>query len=330
MKRIIKWAVVPMLLLTLAISFRLSAQLQDLCRSTSLRFDTALTAEQVKSAREYGETTEAPYLTFWGESEAWVSANTRGTKARQIVFNGGADLAYPLRYHSGSAPAVLEPNTCAVSTGLAWALWGADRVVGMELKIDGEEYRVSGVFEENTCHLIRWAEDGFTAVEIRDIPAKSDSYRYAKELAAACGLPLADGILWGHGISAVTSILPWLPLIIAGVSIAWYLLKKASHLPALFWGFLALGFVLALPAVLEAIPGWLVPTRWSDLDFWSRLWRTMGDRFVDFLTLNPTTMDTWRKLLIIQLLVLSVANTALSVAMSETVKSCTGAMRPTR
>ena len=62
---------------------------------------------------------------------------------------------------------------------------------------------------------------------------------------------------------------------------------------------------LALPAIIEVLPGWLVPTRWSDFGFYGRLWDTFCQRWHDLLMLSPTPMDAQRKALFLGLLLSS-------------------------
>ena len=98
MKRIVKWLIPLALLALMIISFSLSARLTELCPSISLRYDTPLTEKQVEWSRAYSEEYVAPYLTFWTESQTFVSIENMGTSAAQILYNGNPDLSYPVTY----------------------------------------------------------------------------------------------------------------------------------------------------------------------------------------------------------------------------------------
>ena len=145
-------------------------------------------------------------------------------------------------------------------------------------------------------------EEGFTAAEIPDVPRGEDSYRYCLDLAAQSGLGLPDGVLWGHGMAALGRLLPFLPLLLAFCFLASPFLGTLKRLPAVFWGILSLVLAMALPALLEIIPGWLVTTRWSDFSFYSRLLATFRDRWQALLLLSPTPMAAERKGLLLGLL----------------------------
>ena len=301
MKRIVKWLIPLALLALMIISFSLSARLTELCPSISLRYDTPLNKKQVEWSRAYTDEYDTPYLTFWTESQTFVSTQDMGASAAQILYNGDAGFSYPVTYRHGGAPG-MDRNSCSISVPLAWQLWQSDRVVGMTLQIDGKEYTISGVFESDDNRLFRWADSGFTAVEIPNTPKGEDSYRYALDLAAQSGLGHPTGILWGSGMAAIGRVLCWLPLALAGCFLIMPYLAQLKKIPGIVWAILILILVLALPAIIEVLPGWMVPTRWSDFGFYGRLWDTFWDRWHDLLMLSPTPMDAQRKALFLELL----------------------------
>lgn len=301
MKKITKLLIPVLLLGLLILSFSLAAQLAELCPSISLRYDTPLTEKQVEWSRAYTAEYDAPYLTFWTESQTYVSVEDMGASAAQILYNGDPEMSYPVTYRHGGSPG-MDQMSCSISVPLAWELWGSDRVEGMRLQIDGKEYTVSGVFEGDNNRLFRWGNSGFTAVEIPDTPKGEDSYRYALELAAQSGLGHPADILWGSGMADIGRMLCWLPLILAGCFLLCPLLAKVKRLPGILWAVLTLAVVLALPTIIEILPGWMVPTRWSDFGFYGRLLSTFLDRWQDLLMLSPTPMDARRKALFLGLL----------------------------
>ena len=301
MKRIVKWLIPILLLVLMILSFSLSAQLTELCPSISLRYDTPLTEKQVEWSRAYTDEYDAPYLTFWTESQTFVSTQDMGASAAQILYNGDPEISYPVTYRHGGAPG-MDRNSCSISVPLAWQLWQSDRVVGMTLQIDGKEYTISGVFESDDNRLFRWSDSGFTAVEIPNTPKGEDSYRYALDLAAQSGLGHPTGILWGSGMAAIGKFLCWLPLVLAACFLIMPYLAQLKKIPGIVWAILILVLVLALPAIIEVLPGWMVPTRWSDFGFYGRLWDTFWDRWHDLLMLSPTPMDAQRKALFLGLL----------------------------
>ena len=320
MKQIVKRLIPLALLALMIISFSLSARLTELCPSISLRYDTPLTEKQVEWSRAYTDEYDAPYLTFWTESQTIVSTQDMGASAAQILYNGDSEFSYPVTYRHGGAPG-MDRNSCSISVPLAWQLWQSDCVVGMTLQIDGKEYTISGVFESDDNRLFRWGDSGFTAVEIPNTPKGEDSYRYALDLAAQSGLGHPTGILWSSGMAAIGRVLCWLPLALAGCFLIMPYLAQLKKIPGIVWAILILVLVLALPAIIEVLPGWMVPTRWSDFGFYGRLWDAFRDRWHDLLMLSPTPMDAQRKALFLELLFLSLGNCVLTVEFKRNIFS---------
>lgn len=302
MRRAGKLLAAGLTLWLLILAFRQASLLTLLLPTVSLRYDTPLEKTQVEAALAYGEKSGGPCFTFWAESSTWVSAEERGSAARQVIFRGEPEVAYPTAYRHGTAP--VSPGACAVSTGLAWALWGGGNVVGLELTVEEDIFRVTGVFEEDEPLLLRPGEGAFTAAELSGIPRGQDGYRFAASYGESCGLGTPEEVLWGPGFAGWAQVLAWLPVALAGGRLFPYGLRQARRLPgfrrsALRFG-LAFLLALALPWLLEQLPAWLLPTKWSDFSFWSRLGQTLLNRCRDLLSLSPQTRDVGVKLAMVK------------------------------
>lgn len=284
----------------LALAFQQAAQLRFLYPTTSLRFDAPLEASRVEQARAYGASFGGPAFTFWTERTVWVSAGQNGGDAVQITFDGEPELALPVEYRFGRAPVNPEAGACAVSTGLAWALWGGEDVVGLTLTVEDVQCRVTGVFRDDGLCLLRPDSTGFTAAELQNVPTGEDAYRLAAACARDGGLGEPAEILWGSGFAAWAGVLPWLPVLLAAARLAVWAIRKVRGLSSFRRSALGFGlaFLLAflMPGILERIPAWLLPTRWGDFAFWSRLGETLLERCRDFLSLTPTARDVAAKL----------------------------------
>lgn len=304
MKRAGRMLAVGLILWLLAVSFQQAAVVNRLYATVSLRYAAPLERPQVEAALDYGRENSGPYLTFWGERTVWAQGEGSGCEALQIGFYGAAEAACPVEYRYGRGPVWAEPETCAVSTALAWRLWGGENVVGLKVTVENAAYRVVGVFPQEEPRLLCPSVSGFTAAELSDIPHGADGYRMAGDYSRDCGLGEPAEVLWGDGFSAWTGALPWLPLLLAAALLAGCGVRYARRLSGLwrsglFFG-LAFLFALALPGLLEKLPAWLLPTRWSDFDFWVRLGQTLGNRCRDFLSLTPLSRDIDAKIAILK------------------------------
>lgn len=297
----------------LCMAFRQTARVRFLQPTVSARFDRALTAEQVATARQYAQT-DGIYLTFWAERGAYAENHIRTVQVRQITFDGEVDVACPVEYTFGRAPSKQETETCAVSTGVAWELWGGENVVGLEFTVEGKSYTVVGVFSGEQPVILRPDTGDFTAAEFQNIPRGEDSYRLAESLCLTCGLGYPDEILWGSGFAGWVSFLPWLCLVTAGLRLLLTSMRGVNKLPEFWRDILRMAFpflvVLGLLTLLRALPPWLIPTRWSDFDFWSRLMETLTARCEDALSLTPMLRDVETKAAILRAIVLSLGSSA--------------------
>jgi len=262
MKRFVRYAI---LFGILCCSFRQAAVILDHAPSVSLRFDTPFSLEQSEA-----------FAAVWAEEPGIAS----GIGTTVIRFAGDAHLAFPAAWVCGSPPNDLMENACAVSTCLAWELYGGTDVTGLTVQIDAESYHICGVFDHGSPVLLVPGEDGFTAAELFPAPAGIDQYRYAHSCAAQAGLEEPTQILCGPEAGFLAGLLPWLCVMLA----AWPLARRIMR--GRNWGWLIVVLIL-----LPVIPDWFLPTRWSDTVFWTELAHSLHSRFQDWLTLNPALRD---------------------------------------
>ena len=262
MKRLCRAAV---LFLLLCFSFRQAAVIRDHALSVSMRFSAPFAIDQAST-----------FAAVWSEEEGDVS----GIGATVIRFAGDARLAFPAEWVCGAPPNDLMENACAVSTNLAWALYGGTEVTALPLQIGEETHTICGVFEHELPVLLLPGEDGFTAAELYPVPNGTDLYRHARNCAAQAGLEDPAQILCGPEIGLFAGLLPWLCVILA----AWPLASRIARGRHWVW-------LLAVLILLPAIPDWCVPTRWSDTVFWDNLIHSLHSRFRDWLMLRPALRD---------------------------------------
>ncbi len=262
MKRILRFAVIFLLL---CVSFRQAAEIRDLSPAVSLRFEQPFTQEQA-----------APFAAVWSEEKGYVS----GYETTLIRFDGDAQLAFPAAWRYGMPPNNLIENACAVSTQLAWEVYGGDDVTGLTVEIAGSAYTICGVIDHEEAVALLPDDGGFTAAELFPVPNGTDLYRHARNCAAQAGLDEPEQILCGPESASIALLLPWLCVIRCG----WPLLRRTTK--GRSWLLL-----IVLLLLIPTIPNWLVPTRWSDTVFWSELLQSLSSRFHDWLSLSPALRD---------------------------------------
>lgn len=317
MKRI--WFLLKWVLLALAVfaAFRTSEQARLRYTAVSLRYNRPLPAALAAAAKQQMVKAGGVNLTFWAEQTVPASSMTRSAEAKQILFDGEAMLACPAQYIYGKVP--VRAGECAVSSAAAEALWGAQNVVGLEVTISEKTCTVVGVFTGSDKILLNPGTGDWTAAELHSIPSGADGWKYGRDYSMQVGLPQPDQVLWGSGFAYLASVLPWLPLLFCGLWAAAFFLRwlwNRSHTAFLLTlTGLAFAFVLLLPRLLSGLPAWLIPTKWSDVSFWSNLSNSLVERFYEYLAISPKVIDVAEKTNMIYTMLLVIVSLALSTTL---------------
>lgn len=283
----------------------------------SMRYAVPLPPAAVKAAKF---TMANPNVTadfsaaYWYESPKETLANERGKVETPTLFVDG-DMATVLRLNflHGNYPSALEKNGLAVSEGLAWDLFGGSDVVGAKIEWNGEVFVVRGVFAGDELLLLAQIDaaetkiPGFSGVELAGEPVGGDVREGAKAYAKQAGLGEPDVILNSNTLPGILALLAWLPV---GLLTLWFVYKSLGLLHAApFWkrqlAWLAILLLLAvfIPKALSMLPGWMIPTRWSDFEHWRLLLKEMNHRFTQWLAVTPSLRDIQlKKQLLVQVL----------------------------
>ena len=115
-----------------------------------------------------------------------------------LYYWGDASLVWGADCLAGGMPAPLDAGGCAVSTALAWQLFGSEEAVGLTLFQEKVEYTVRGVFEsEEPVALLPKADAAFTAAELpTEADAGGDPAARVDACLAKSGLPEPDWRLY--------------------------------------------------------------------------------------------------------------------------------------
>lgn len=245
-------------------------------QTTGLRFAQPLTQAQIEAV--YGlppETAGSITVSFWGQTTGTVTAEParRAEDVACIAYCGSANDCLPVLYENGTAPGAVG-RQCAVSAGLAQQLFGSADVTGLSVLYGRERYIVSGVFRGEDAVLLYPGTGGYTCAELRGVSADAPKAD-AEQWCAAAGLGAPQCIVYGPQRAWLAAVVSCLPLALYVLAGAFLLLRVSLRWPPLArqgaWLAGALALACLLPAALQALPGWLIPARWSDFPFWERL-----------------------------------------------------------
>ena len=275
----------------------------DSCASISVRWKnggvspSALVRQQ-NNAKKDG-IADQPEVTLWQvySAQQIMDSDMRNTTANVVaVFGECEDITTKSMLYC-AFPSNSDTQGCAVSSGLAFSLWGSTQVLGVQVRIEGEVFYVRGVFEDDNARVFRQAEFDKTLSNMQlTFPGggtREDAERY---LTAAnfMGGTILDLPLMGRGFR----ILFRFPAIVLAFGIIVRLLRRARklwHYQA--WLFSYLPFVLAVLAVLmlcidlPEIPSSFIPSKWSDFEFWKDLFLSHWKNVTRWTSAAPTFRD---------------------------------------
>lgn len=270
-------AVIVLVSLQLLLQFR-AVRVARQYPTLGVEFAAPLTAEQVDTAATWQQSsanTNGITASYWGSIQAAVSTDLGHTAADTtcIGYAGTAADCLPADYVQGSAPGAVGQQ-CAVSTTLAWQLFGSYGILGQTVTLNRTDYTISGVFTAKTGILLYPAHSGFTHAALRGISEdapKADAAQWA----AAAGLPTLQKLDYGPQRVWLARALCHLPAVLVGFCLLAAFLGLAHSAPPVIrhtaYFAAALAFALLVPYFLQSLPGWLIPGRWSDFSFWPRL-----------------------------------------------------------
>ena len=282
--------------------------------AVSLRYKTAVSGQAAWQARRYAANQSSEYTfwpTFWHEVRSSVAGDFSKSDAKCIYYNGNASLVWAADYLSGTTPGVTDGLGCTVSSALAWKLWGSFDIIGKTVEVDGVSRTIRGVFKGDDLVALLSIRDedksqSYTGVELSGGPS-SPSRDDVVSFTMVSGLGAPDNILKATPafLAGILSALPLLGLAVYGFALLIGSLKKypATLRWALILTFIA--FALMLPILLDALPDWIIPTRWSDFSFWGSLAGRIGDDLKEYLAVEPRLRDVVYKTLIIKQVVVA-------------------------
>ena len=235
--------------------------------------------------------------TFWHEKQAKIESDLRTIFAPCIVFSGDSVLVWQANYINGAAPGVTDGVGCAVSSALAFELWGGNDVVGKPINVDGEERVVRGVFESELLLALLSVRDedtsrSFTAIELSG-NSSSTTRSDVQDFIRSAGLDAPDIILIDRPahLAFFLFLLPLMVFTIYAVVRFIIRLKKRPVLIYVIVFLVLLGFAFLLPALLALLPSWMIPSRFSDFSFWGGMISQLGEDLTEYLRLTPRLRD---------------------------------------
>ena len=317
--------------------YTLYSQTENLCTSVSVRWkEEGITSSEILRQEEYAKEDNAqnqPEITIWQEESAREISDTEGRTANAFVVGvfGNPEDATSAGILYGSFPARTDTEGCAVSSNLAFSLWGSINVVGMQVDIGGTQYYVRGVFDEKESRLFKQipanADTTLSNMQMRfpDGGSREEAERYLVNVGFEGGTILDLPLLhW------FCKVILNLPLVLLVLGMVFQLIKRGVKLrryPVLLASLLPLclitmaGLIFSLGKI--EMPQRLIPSMLSDFDFWQRLFEGYRSNLITWLSFAPTSrdMELWLSILPMPVLSLIVSWLVMTAAVRVKVQN---------
>lgn len=316
--RWIKGKVVFLLLAAITAAFSINtikdaSELKDMFSTVSVRFaEEGVTEKSLNEAlMSDSEKQELRYMevTAWKRiAEAEINnTDLRRTRTVSIVITGGnMAQTIPMALLQGNYVYPGDKKGCVIDKDTAYSLFGTEHAVSNIVTYNKKNYVIRGIVKtDERVFLIQGENERIAYNNLEFIYSdKERGEALTGEFLLLNGMNnyvLIDGYFFGRLIHSLLTLPVWIFLLLAGYRIIMYYrglkvsINKKTYL--LCGGILVLtltGYGLLLYQFTGNplyIPEKLVPTKWSDFDYWLKQYQILRDQIRQIRYLAPNPRD---------------------------------------
>lgn len=298
--------------LLLVFSFSNLQNFSKIYNGVSLRYTTPVTWENSQTIRNTIQKSETEdkkgWPTFWTEKSITLKAADKTTTLNGTYYSGNGALLWEDNFVAGTFPTQLEGQSCAISSQLAWDIWASNDVLGKTVSIEGTDYIITGIFENDKPKIFvsiadSYFKDGWTNISLEGLSSKN-SRAEAKEFIQTYSLAEPTLIVDENETVSVAKIILFLPLFITVIYCLFRLYRTHKNdkrwKKDLFLFAALLVLALVLPWLLSLLPPWLIPNQWSDFAFWGDIGKQISSHLQEWFSLTPTPKDVLAKMFLLK------------------------------
>ncbi len=275
------------------------AYLSDYHGAVSVRYEEpSITLQEIDHMIEGMISKEAhniPEVTLWQRNEGSILTNEeRNASVRigLITVAGDMTKVYPDAMLYGGALSENDATGCVIDRNTAYQLFNSENAVGLTINLNNENYTVCGIMQETGSNTMIIQEkkqapaekEGMKYSCMELVFSDTDNAKYlAENFILSNGLGTPTVYIDGYRYQKLSYLLLRLPLWFSALLIILYCARKVNKLKASRVLFVSgwLGIIL-LSAILIKITkvqfhysSSMLPTRWSDFDYWSNQWKLL-------------------------------------------------------
>lgn len=248
--------------------------------TATLHLKAPVAAQAYSEMRRTEERTPAPRaFALWRQTDSETVEGlglSRKTEANILALRGDSRLVLP------AAPLLSEEDFsgCLLDAQTAYELFGNENAAGESVVYDGKAYVVRGVFQSpKATVVVQHNGGGFSKIALETGGEASAAAEFAMRQRVQPAFTVSGGLYESWALAFAR-----LPAWVFGGALLFFLLRAARRqreypVRAALLAFAAVAVTAAYfwAAGLQiSVPQSLVPTRWSDFEFWLRTWNQLG------------------------------------------------------
>lgn len=321
MKAVVRWVLLGVLIIAAAGCFfrslQMKGQLKGATGFADILLNGQMSMEQVKGIvkpEEEAEDGVTYSLVFLTESEnrlEWKDT-LKSIDVTVVSVAGQTNILADNKWLDEE-----DEDGCLISEDAASELFGGTDVVGQEVALGEQRYVIRAVVSDLKDSIIIYgtADTQFTRVRV-SLPKRKSASQVKEALSSRYGI---SGTLLEYSIFyELASGMVWLLPLILVISFLVWLRKNAKAAndgkeKALWWGITIAVIILVgfLGSRMIRLPREMVPSRWSDFSFWTRLFSDKKEALGFLLNTKKSIFDEHYMGVFIKIMLSSLLSAAL-------------------
>ncbi len=245
-----------------------------------------------------------PTVTAWNcliDQQVKNTVLSTTAKTRLLEVCGDMSQVYPMELVSGIIPVKDDSNGCLLDRNTAYELFQSSDVIGNILTYQEKEYCIRGIIDtEERLIIIPKVGSNHSYLNLELVyEDKENGEQLANEFIVQNALASSYTVLDACFYSEIIGLFYLFPAWILGLYLLFIMLKsiwERRTLPIQLIVYLIIFLVAweGIRWVMDfqlSLPDRLIPTRWSDFDFWTRKYREQLEHWKDFAYLIPLPKD---------------------------------------
>ncbi len=244
--------------------------------------------ENQSHEKSKGRNLDIPQTAGWARTDDISFERADGTEEEGILFQvcGSMEVLFSDGLCGGNLPWREDKSGCVISTALAWELYGGKEAVGNQIFVQGREYFIRGILEEDKSFLAVPAQESDQMENFRM------KYKSAKEPVSAAESFLyqmtgkqPDAVFEGVFFAGLSRIILFVTILILEVfclAVLWRRIRKIEtgrvRIPLKIILSLLFFMLFFLEGFRAFSFSWdYLPSMWSDLSFYPQLFKEKAE-----------------------------------------------------